>query len=487
MLKGENDLAGELSKTLMFTYQLSYSKSLDTEVIKNNAEQAFTRMLDLILLSSLFKIAGQSKRTTELLIALKQNFEYWMLGLEVQLADAATALNDENLDFGNLQERITQSSDGILIGESIIATNGLTQSNQSPENISEKIHPYAVIKEAVEYANSGDLEQAYQLAIEAVAQLEENVRANNQLPGLQFVTSWEPLDLVQSLLEMGLVDEALKSALIILEVCPSNAALVELISRIYSRMEDKNRAIDYASLAILLDPDNADFHRHLASLWEDILDWKKAAGEREKVIDLSGPSSIGDLLALAGVYSRLDETSQVVEACNRVLELDPNQGKAHALIGTALLNSGHEDEAATHLRMATSLNPQDPSHWLLLARLQENRGNFAESLNILRTALSAIPNSIEINLALAQACLKMKSTTDALVYLKTAVNLDLLSAKIALELGRTLSDLNCNADAYNVLSNARIKMAQRILTWLSYLLKLHYPWINVMRQLLPLK
>ena len=431
--------------------------------VKGEPGSDFGQMLNLQLASTLSQMSGNPLRALELLKALKVSLKYWLTGLEVEIADIASLQGETTGNFHEMQNVLRTIPDFEDLGQEIILSSFGLEAQAKGVVVNETStskNPFIIMKSAEMQAAIGEMDLARVIARQAVAQLETQAPGWNDLYFPKFILSWDPTAFVRTCLELGLISEALRCALEIAGLRPADAKLINQISRIYNRLGDKNNALKYAHLAVTIQPENLDYHRHLATLWESLSNWRKSVLERRKVVNLAEGPAAADWYALAEDASNLEKPELVLEACWKVIEFDPNHGKAHALIGKTLMEQGDMEGAAEQLKQSVTHNPEIPLHWLLMAKLHRTKGNLQDALNTLRAAILAVPESAEVYLNLSKLCFEMGLFAEGVPLLKKAKTLESSSPKVALELSESLLSLDYLEDGRFVLQGAREKWPQ---------------------------
>jgi cytochrome c-type biogenesis protein CcmH/NrfG len=96
------------------------------------------------------------------------------------------------------------------------------------------------------------------------------------------------------------------------------------------------------------------------------------------------------------------DPASAVPVLERAVELNPESGLAHLLLGTAIFNvRGSPDQVVSHARHAVTLLPTDMEALLLLARGLGVRGDLAEGRTVITRALSLDPAHVEATELLA--------------------------------------------------------------------------------------
>jgi TolB-like protein/Flp pilus assembly protein TadD len=97
-------------------------------------------------------------------------------------------------------------------------------------------------------------------------------------------------------------------------------------------------------------------------------------------------------IALNGRASAPPEVlDRAFELASSALELDPQEGHAHRVIGQIWLFRRDYDTAERHYRLAVKLNPNDPDRKMALGYLLTMRGRFDEALDLMDEAFRLNP------------------------------------------------------------------------------------------------
>ena len=232
-------------------------------------------------------------------------------------------------------------------------------------------------------------------------------------------------------------------------------SLLSLVGLIHERQEKLDEAIFDLRSIVALDPQNATWRRRLGNLWIKVGKYERAFIEWQTVLALSGIHSVSDYLACAQVALQAGHLNQTVELCESVLQDDANNGNALGLLGQAFVARGEPQQAMNFLVRATRLSPETLTHWLALARVQEDLGEPQQALETLRSAVTAVPEASEGHLALGHICVQSGMLAEALPHLKKAFQLSPQSEQAALLYGQTLRILGHANEAGSVFEKVR--------------------------------
>ena len=281
--------------------------------------------------------------------------------------------------------------------------------------------------------------------------------------------------LSQLLLELDLPAEAAQAAKLGLEQSPSDMRLSELLAQSLLASNDPAAALPPAYLVSAQQPDQAALRRLLLVSLEAAGEWQAALEERAALLTTVEFPAAGEYYELANCALHAGQPEQAAQACQQLLQIDPSDGLAYALLGEAGLALGKTQAALENLERATQLSPHQPAPWLSLAKAYQIMGKESQAQEVLQEASLVAPKSAEIQLALGEACLANHAPTQALAPLRRAASLvstsipqtksraktnlqklqeNAISHQVALNLGKTLYQLGHLDESLQVLQAA---------------------------------
>jgi tetratricopeptide (TPR) repeat protein len=130
---------------------------------------------------------------------------------------------------------------------------------------------------------------------------------------------------------------------------------------------DAAKARDHARAALALE-DNADAHRLLGDLDEELGDPLAAVSEDEKAVRLDPSEQNYFQWGSELLLHRAIEPA--VEVFRKGVQAHPGSERMLAALGAALFAGGHDDEAAQRICDASDLNPVDPEPYIFLGKMQ---------------------------------------------------------------------------------------------------------------------
>jgi FimV-like protein len=287
-------------------------------------------------------------------------------------------------------------------------------------------HPAILAARALLADENGQTESACTQAMDALAGFQAADPALEDAPLLG--------KLAEIFLHLECPAEAAQAAGLALALQPNDPAWLAIQAAALRSAGRFEEALAAAHLAAGLAPCQAACRRELAACLETLGDWAGGLAEREAVLALvaqaageadpnAGLPEQADLHALAHSALRSGALGRARQACESALQIDPEDGLAHAILGQACAALEDEPAALEHYQQATRFAPHQPLPWLVLAEAQQKGGDSLQALETLRLAAQAAPDSAEVHLALGKACLYSGSPAQALPALRRAAEL----------------------------------------------------------------
>ena len=136
---------------------------------------------------------------------------------------------------------------------------------------------------------------------------------------------------------------------------PQNAFLLECVSRIYTSLQDEEKALEYARRAVALSPTSVGTHLQLAHACYTFGHWPEAIKEYQAVLELPGGRR-GDWLLAYGILLKAAGAPKAEEAFAEALTLAESQEDT-VLRGCIAEARGKRAEAAQLFRQYLSQSP----------------------------------------------------------------------------------------------------------------------------------
>lgn len=184
---------------------------------------------------------------------------------------------------------------------------------------------------------------------------------------------------------------------------------------------------------------NQDYHSRIA-MWSDLV--------AKRPNNARAYANLG--LAL------LDEgqIDQAITACRQALQIDPEHRPAHLNLGLALVKRGGIDEAIECFRTALRLNPNSVKAYYNLGRALVDRGEIGEGIKAYREVLRRKPFFAEAHHNLGNALLRQGKIDDAIEAFRMARQSDPTFLGAYYNLGHALADRGNIDEAIQVYRDA---------------------------------
>jgi len=217
---------------------------------------------------------------------------------------------------------------------------------------------------------------------------------------------------------------------------PQNAELHDELGSLYARQEDWDRARKEFERAIRLDPNLATAHLHLG-LAMRAQDDKNGMPEMQRAEQLAPQNAtIAMELGKALVADGKDE--QAIPIFRRVLEADPGSVVASYQLGLALQRSNEAQEAIVLLRQVVAAEPDNAEAMTNLGMALCQAQQAKEAVPVLQHSISIAPGNVTAHQNLAAAYVQLSQFGDAVVELHQALKLAPDAPQLHYDLGLAL-------------------------------------------------
>ena len=456
-LIGQNELAIKLAEGVLKTRTFQEASSGKQNKTLGNPEGFLYHAIEMQQAANIHRLAGNYSQAAEYLQNSKDSLTTLLGRLEIQLAEVDLLMGNEEIACSEVDQvlRLGENYPELNMELGLILNHSDRAKSLIKQIPSEAAHPYIQIKQAALLAGETDLEAKRERARIAVNQLVQYVSSDQKSIVFQTAYDWQPISVLDALVELELPQEAIQCALIILNDRPADVEILFQLSKILTQLGDTDEALRYAMMAVMLKPNNLIFLRHLASLHEIASSWSDAMNVWELIVSRQNGVLPEDWCGAARCALALGLYQRAIETCEVLLGMDKNHEQAVLYLGKALIGLERYEEAASYLSKATLVYPQDAKNWLALADCYQKSGKNQRALEALRTAVLSVPESAEVNFALAEAYFSSGSMAEAVPFLRRAASLKPQHLESALRLGQTLAAIGQPREAAQVLSEAR--------------------------------
>ena len=418
---GKKTIVVELAQRILDDRKRTTSrdgKLTDTEIFKG--DQYATRVMETQYMAELEQLAENTDEARQLLDSASEGLKSWIRDLDQQ------------------REWIDPETGS----DAVYPTQNLDEDNPVAQ-----IMKTGALKE--------ESEKRLEVVKLAANRLVDLIQTDPDSIFPRYALGWQPIEIVRKLSDLALYKEAFACAEGFITLRPADIGLISSACDLAGKMGDPNKAVEYAGLLVLFDPESIKWRRNLADKYLAAGDPQHALEERQKLLTLKDQPDIKDWLAMADTALQAGRVDKALDACNAVLAAEPENDLALAYLGKSLLENGDLDAAILTLSKSSQIEPGRAKTWLWLAEALDKKGEKDKAFETLRSAVIAAPNSVETNFAIAKACMDSGNQAEALPYLRKAAKLSPDSLPVVISLVETLDGLGHMIDAKNAVESAR--------------------------------
>jgi len=454
------------------------------------------RMKEIVNLTEILQIAGRTDKSLEILSKAQQSARWLQAELAAYWATTAESGSLANVDETN-QRAILKAweeavewtpasyvKDGnspfqshlslarLKEGENLTGEAYLPEIEEE-ESVSDSTKDAETLLAMAQVAlQLGDLSRAKQYASEALvaareptSQIDENIfepLQNNLLRNRQ--ENYRAL--ARLFYELGLYEKCVEILDISLSTNPNDPELLFQLGKALQASYKQTDANQTFQLALMLSPTRLDIHQSLADGLESIGAWNYALPERQSILSKTNPEDPQALSeayhALAQCALQVGKLDLMVDASEKAISINPEDGLAYFFLGEAALEQSNLKASLDHFNQAVQFSPHLPEPWLGLSKTYHAMGEENKVIDTLKEAVQAAPLSYEIHFSLGEEYLAQDAHTQARMSFQRAYELANAAQnqagefhwKIALQLGKVLHQLGHLHEADEVLEKA---------------------------------
>jgi spermidine synthase len=183
---------------------------------------------------------------------------------------------------------------------------------------------------------------------------------------------------------------------------PGNTAVRIELSRVLAVTGDVPGAVQAATEALQLAPDDERAAVQLASVFADAGDAGRL-GPFAEALARRFPASIDGAFYQATAMFLSGRPEEAAAATRRIVDAHPEHGRSQALLGAACASLNRRDCAVAAFDAAIRANPRDPTGYVNAGAFSLQVGNAAAALDYFATALAIDPSTAAARQGLAQA------------------------------------------------------------------------------------
>lgn len=462
--RGRTALAEQVATLLVTGHPVFTSLRTRTDLDSYQSEALAGRALTLQQMGTLYQFSGSPAQADACFRRARTVLDTWKTGLQLQGASLNLPESDGELSAEQVMQQIIASAapsgkfmeevGGVLVAKADLAAN-LNDSVETADT------PFYLLARAKRAAGAGEVNLAHELAEQAAEKFINSLQDHQSAWQGEFVHEWNIPTFLKGLVELGVTQPVVHCVEAAVEARPADSHLYQTASQIMLAKGLTEKAYQFAQIATSLNPTEANWLRSLCKICEQAGLWNEAFEEWKKLLKMVEPAGLDDRMAFIRAALEAGYAQESADACQAVLEENPDQGEAHGLLGKALATLGSSEEAAAHLSRATLLCPEEAEWWLQLAGYHQKMGDERMAVDTLRAAVMAAPESGDVHLALGKSLVKDALASEALPYLRQAFTVMPDNQDAGLALSKTLHSLGHLTEARNVMDSQRSLWAKQ--------------------------
>ncbi len=174
----------------------------------------------------------------------------------------------------------------------------------------------------------------------------------------------------------GQAERALAYIYQALALDPDNAVALSFLAEAYADLGAFDRAVDAAEKALELDPMNFNVQRNYGYVMEYLAEYDLAIEAYERALQLA-PSQAYIVFRLVGIHYREGDYNSEVELLQEVIDRNPENATAYALLAEVLLRDmGEREQARDAAERCVSIDPTNIKCLRFIGSLQLTDGEY---------------------------------------------------------------------------------------------------------------
>ncbi|MEE9496795.1 MAG: tetratricopeptide repeat protein [Desulfobacterales bacterium] len=271
----------------------------------------------------------------------------------------------------------------------------------------------AKIQRALQYHQSGDLEQAADiykkllqnnpnhsdlLHLLGILTYQKNDGAEaemliNQAIQIDPANPFYYCSLADVLIEKGLLDEAIASYLKSLQLKPDFDVAHYNLGNVFADTGDSQSAISCYQQALAINPNLAEAHYNLAHVFQKLEAYDKAADHYRTALQLN-PDHFYTYFHLANLLLDHGQLEEAVSHYQNALKLNPNHADTHNNLGRALNDLGKFKQASIYFQNAVTLEPEFTEAHFNLGTAFKNQKKTEDAIACYKKSLELKPTLV---------------------------------------------------------------------------------------------
>jgi tetratricopeptide (TPR) repeat protein len=257
--------------------------------------------------------------------------------------------------------------------------------------------------------------------------------------------------------KLGNMAEAAAAIEQLLVIDPSNTAIQKMLSELYVRSGQYDKALLVLQDIIELTPDDMDARERKAAVFISQDDWEKAAAEYEYIINKPEiPLDIKLRIGISYFNKSLSDSSltPLTKSLFQKMDEDTTDWRIKMYLGAVALNENNDSLAINNFKNVTELANWNSDAWVQLGGLYFDNQRYEEAVILMEQAIEMFPEDFAVNFILGLSLAQSGENEESKPYLKKAVKLRPADLNAISAYAFTLSQLKENTEAEEYLKKA---------------------------------
>jgi tetratricopeptide (TPR) repeat protein len=215
---------------------------------------------------------------------------------------------------------------------------------------------------------------------------------------------------------------------------PSSPYLAKEIASLYMEKGEPGKALAICKKNLEEHPDDIDTLLLLGELYLHLKDFKNAAEQYRRVIDLD-TNNIAARFYLGTCHAELKQIDKAVAVFQELLQIDPNHFMTNYYLARILADQQRFDEAEAAFKKTLALRPDFETAMIDLARLYEQQKKITPAIEIYNAMKELLPPRPMARIRLGELFLREKRYDEAESEFREVLKLDPANRDVRLTLG----------------------------------------------------
>ncbi|HNR01215.1 MAG TPA: tetratricopeptide repeat protein [Anaerolineaceae bacterium] len=274
-----------------------------------------------------------------------------------------------------------------------------------------------IILQAKKMAKAGNTDLAREELRTNLKRLSDDEFKQVLANGPEYVQGWDPVSLLNTLVESGAHEEADRLGKVLLAQNPTSIAVHKAAAAADEGKGDYHAALEHLEVLDALEPGSKEVMRKLADMNIKTGADNSAYEIYRRIIDQADLAEEKDLIRFGEIALQIEKPDEALTAAGEVLGRNPESSRGLTLAGMAHRRKGLDEAAVEELRRAITIAEGDPTPWIELAEIAWAGGDHPSTLTTLKEGIAANPGNSLLQSVYAHKLMDEGLISEAFPYL----------------------------------------------------------------------